>query len=81
MCSAIYLSRLFWSESQCFGDIGCRDVRLHLNALEVDGTRPKAPQNYIKKTAEIIIHRPYCEQFHAGSIFFHCTRERGSTHG
>ena len=87
---AVYLSRLFRSESQCFGDIGCGDVRFLLNAMEVDGTRLvvlKAPKNDIhfkkknnKKNSRS--HNPQSLfQFHLGSIFFHRTRERGSTHG
>ncbi|MDF4377384.1 hypothetical protein P3378_24580, partial [Vibrio parahaemolyticus] len=38
-CSAFYQYRLFWCELLSVGDIGCRDVCLLLNIMELDGTQ------------------------------------------
>ena len=38
-CSAIHSSRLFWCELPSFRDIGCRDVCLHSDIMELDGTQ------------------------------------------
>lgn len=83
-CSVICPSRLFWCELHVsFWDIGCRDVSLCSNGMEVDCTWPvviKAPKKYIWKPQQHfpgavtrllkIIQRTCCEQFHVGTIYF-----------
>ena len=64
-CRAICTFWLFCGVLPRFGNIGYSNVCLLSNIMELDGTQLRTMTRLLK-----IIHRPCCEQFHVGTIFF-----------